>query len=79
MQEITLAVVGEHRAGKTTFLQCALDLKRPVSAPSATKKVSLEGVISMLRLLEVPLEDVKVSAEHDFMWPETVGAKPHHL
>ena len=54
-------------------MQCALDLKRASSAPFATKKVSLEGVISVLRLLEVPLGDVTVSAEQDLSWPETVG------
>lgn len=67
--------MGEHQAGKTTFVQCALDLQRPMSAPSATKKVSLEGVISVLRLIEVPLGDLRISAEQDLSWPETVGGQ----
>jgi len=75
LREITLAVVGEHQAGKSTFVQCALDLKRPTSAPLATKKVSLEGVISVLRLIEVPLGDLRISAEQDLTWPETVGGQ----
>lgn len=73
IREITLAVVGAHNAGKSTFVQCALDLKRPSNAPLASKKVSLEGVISILRLLEIPLEDFGASAEQDLTWPKTVG------
>lgn len=46
-----------------------------MSAPSATKKVSLEGVISLLRLIEVPLGDLRISADQDLTWPETVGGQ----
>ena len=75
MREITLAVVGTQQVGKSSFIQCALDLRKPSSAPFATKKVSLEGVVSVLNLLEIALEDIKVNAEQHLTWPETVGGQ----
>ena len=75
MREITLAVVGAHQAGKSTFVQNALDLKKFSDAPLTTKKVSLEGVVSVLHLFEVPLSDVLFSSEHDLIWPGNVGGQ----
>lgn len=34
------------------------------------KKVSLEGVISTLRLIEMPLGKLTLNAEGDLIWPE---------
>ena len=73
MREVTLAVIGASQAGKSTFVQCALDLKRPSTSPSATKKVSLEGIVSILSLLEIQLSDFIINSEQDFVWPRTVG------
>ena len=72
-------MLGAARSGKSTFVQCALDLKRPPTSPSATKKVSLEGVISVLRLLEIQISDVVINSEQDVVWPRTVGdqSTPH--
>lgn len=75
MREVTLAVLGANRAGKSTFVQCALDLKRPSTSASATKKVSLEGVVSVLRLLEMQIGDININLEHDLVWPATVGGQ----
>ena len=73
MQEITLAVLGATGVGKSTFVQCALDLKKPAILPSSTKKVSLEGVISILRLIELQLEDVTVTEDCSVRWPTEIG------
>lgn len=75
MREVTLAVLGANQAGKSTFVQCALDLKRPSMSPSATKKVSLEGVVSVLRLLEIQIGDITINAERDVVWPRTIGGQ----
>ena len=75
MREITLAVVGAHQAGKSTFVRNALDLKKFSDAPLTTKKVSLEGVVSVLHLFEIPLSDVLFSSEHDLIWPGNVGGQ----
>lgn len=75
IREVTLAVTGASQAGKSTFIECALDLKKPLSAPIATKKVSLEGVISTLRLIEIPLVKLTVGSDEGLTWPENVGGQ----
>ena len=72
---MTLGVVGAKQVGKSTFIECALDLKRPLSAPIATKKVSLEGVISTLRLIEIPLGKLIVSPEEGLVWRDAIGGQ----
>ena len=75
MKEVTLAVLGATQSGKSTFVQCALDLKRPPASPMATKKVSLEGVISVLRLLEMHISDIVVNIDQGVVWPQAVGSQ----
>lgn len=70
---ITLAVIGATRAGKSTFVRCALDLKKSGVSSSSIKKVSLEGVVSVLRLLEIQLEDVAINENRTIDWPSMVG------
>lgn len=73
MQEITLAVLGAAGVGKSTFVQCALDLKKHATSPTSTKKVSLEGVISVLRLIELQIEDVVITEDYSIRWPTNIG------
>ena len=75
MQEVTLAVLGAANAGKSTFVQCALDLKRPASSPTSTKRVSLEGVTSILRLVELPINEVGVTKYQEIEWPEIISGQ----
>lgn len=73
MQEVTLAVLGGAKAGKSTFVQCALDMKAPPVSSCTTKKVSLEGTVSVLRLYEFQLENVIVSEDCSIVWPILAG------
>ena len=75
VQEVSLAVLGAPAVGKSTFVHCALDLKKPSTSPVASKKVSLEGQISIVRLFELGLDDVEVTSEQSMRWPERVGAE----
>lgn len=59
--------------GKSTFVQCALDLKNPPESRSSTKKMSLEGVIYVVRLLEISMNDVRVSSSGRITWPSSIG------
>lgn len=78
MQEVTLAVLGGAKAGKSTFVQCALDMKAPPVSSCTIKKVSLEGTVSVLRLYEFQLENVRISEDNSIIWPRLAGdeAKP---
>lgn len=73
VQEVAIAVLGAPAVGKSTFVHCALDLKTAFVSPVASKKVSLEGKISIVRLLEVGLQDIHITAEQHVRWPERVG------
>ena len=64
-RDVTVAVIGEASTGKSTFIRCALDLKRPMTGTSATKKVSLEGEVSALRLLEVQINALATSNDDE--------------
>ena len=68
-------MVGAKQVGKSTFIECALDLRRPLSAPIATKKVSLEGVISTLRLIEIPLGKFTLNPEEGLVWRDATGGQ----
>ena len=50
-----------------------MDLKRTSTLPFSSKKVSLEGKISVVRLLELGFDDVKVTADQGVCWPEKIG------
>lgn len=73
ISEVNVAVLGTFGVGKSTFVQCALDLKQSPSSPISSKKVSLEGVLIRIRLLEVQLSDVKISDNQRVEWPQRLG------
>lgn len=67
---MTIAVVGEDNAGKTSFIKCALDMKVTPSSLSTKKKMSLDGSVYMVRLLEVDLRQVFVDENNVIVWPQ---------
>lgn len=69
VQVVTLAVLGAPAAGKSTFVRCALDLKKASTSALSSKKVSLEGKISVVRLLELGFEDLEITADLNVRWP----------
>ncbi|KAL9038973.1 MAG: hypothetical protein Q9180_002809 [Flavoplaca navasiana] len=76
--QVAIAVVGTPGSGKSTFIQHALDLKKSPTATVSSKKVSLEGVVSLLRVHEFNLHAVDIAHEGTIQWPcpdseETVG------
>ena len=73
IQEIILAVLGAPTVGKSTFVRCALDLKRTSTSLVSSKKVSLEGKISIVKLLELRFEDLEITPDHKVLWPTKVG------
>ena len=75
VQEVILAVLGAPAVGKSTFVRCALDLKRTSTSLVSSKKVSLEGKISIVKLLELGFEDVEITPDHNVLWSTKVGDK----
>ncbi|KAL8955963.1 MAG: hypothetical protein Q9193_006364, partial [Seirophora villosa] len=69
MRQIAIAVIGTSGSGKSTFIQHALDLKKSPNSRNSTKKVSLEGVISILRILEIDTDEVEITPDGALRWP----------
>lgn len=70
---MTIAVLGARAVGKSTFVQCSLDLKKTPISPVSSKKVSLEGKISIVRLIELSFEDLEIAADQNVRWPAKIG------
>lgn len=66
---MTIAVVGEENAGKTSFVKCALDLKNPPHSQCSRKKMSLDGSVYIVHLLEVDLTQVRFDQDKRIIWP----------
>ncbi|KAJ5897356.1 hypothetical protein N7504_007644 [Penicillium tannophilum] len=69
LPEVTIAVVGLDNAGKTSFIKCALDMKSTPSSILTRKKMSLDGSVYIVRLLEVDLKKVQFDHEKNILWP----------
>jgi len=69
--EIHFAVLGAEGSGKSTFVRCALDLKKPATSPVSSKKMSLEGDVFLISLAEVPMEEIEVVGDQIY-WPDTL-------
>lgn len=61
--------MGADNVGKTTFITSALDLKGPPSTRSTTKKMSLDGSVYMVCLLEIPSKEIFVDGNRGIIWP----------
>lgn len=71
--ELKFAVIGARRSGKTIFMQRALDLKRPSQSMTCCKKMSLEGRLFLITLIEVQLDESDISAEDNTEWSNPGG------
>ncbi|KAL8762322.1 MAG: hypothetical protein Q9184_001659 [Pyrenodesmia sp. 2 TL-2023] len=69
MRQIALAVVGTPRSGKSTFVQHALDLKKLPTSKVSAKKVSLEGIVSTLRIHEIDTHEIGITSQGTPCWP----------
>ena len=75
LPEINIAVTGGDGVGKSTLIQRALDL--PFLAPSlaAERKIPYEGTVYLIRLLEIPIDDVDIDDDDTISWPGTIADK----
>ncbi|CAG7977798.1 unnamed protein product [Penicillium nalgiovense] len=73
--EVTIAVAGEENAGKTSFVKCALDMKNTPISPMNKKKMSLNGSVYIVHLMEVDLTQVQFDQDKKIIWPHTGRAR----
>lgn len=72
LEEFTLAVLGPRWSGKSAFVQAVLDLDDSSTSPFPAKRASLDNCACLLRLIEVSLNDMKVTPECPIEWPTYV-------
>ena len=75
--EVSFAVLGAVGAGKSSFVQRALDLKRPATLQS-WKKMSFEGDIFLVNLVEVQIKDIGITSHEQIQWPPYMMTKGIH-
>jgi GTPase SAR1 family protein len=73
---VNLVVLGTSNVGKSTFVQRALDLKQPALTPTTAKKMSLDGMIYVVKLIEIPLEEIGIVDNSRIAWPEEIDDSP---
>jgi len=75
LTEINIAVIGGEGVGKSTFVQKALDLPHPPPSPAAERKIPIDGSVYLVRLLEMPIDDVDVDDDDTICFPDTIEDK----
>lgn len=74
--DINIAVIGAEGVGKSTFVQKALDLPSLVSSQAMQSTISLDGNDYLVRLLELPIDDVDIDDDDNTVaWPDTIDSK----
>lgn len=71
---MTIAVVGGDQAGKTTFITSALDMRHPGTSRTTTKKMSLDGSVYLVCLLEMSSKEIVLDSKGP-LWPQ-FGSDP---
>ncbi|KAK3675063.1 hypothetical protein LTR78_004997 [Recurvomyces mirabilis] len=75
LPEINIAVIGAEEVGKSTFIQRALGLPHLPPSQAAVKKFPVDGSVYLVRLLELPINDVDVDDE-TVTWPDAIEDLP---
>jgi len=76
MEEINIAVLGASSVGKSTFIQRAFDLQTIPSSPFTLRKMSIDGYIYLVRLIELAYDDLNLDNHKRICWPDTIGGMP---
>jgi GTPase SAR1 family protein len=66
-------VLGSRRVGKSTFIQRALDVRQDPPNAFSSKKMSLDGVIYVVRLFETVVGDITISDSNNITWPDLIN------
>jgi GTPase SAR1 family protein len=76
MEEINIAVLGASAVGKSTFIQRAFDLQTIPSSPFTLRKMSIDGNVYLVRLIELTYDDLNLDDHKRICWPDTIGGTP---
>ena len=72
MQDINIGVIGVHDAGKSSFIRRALNLQNTTSSNIASRKMLIDGVSYIVRLLELSFSEIYIEEGNCIKWPDTI-------
>jgi GTPase SAR1 family protein len=75
LPELNVAVIGASNVGKSTFMQNALALSIIPSSQAAECKITIHGTSYLVRLLELPIDELVIDDDDTINWPDTIEDK----
>lgn len=75
LPEINIAIIGAEGVGKSTFIQKALELPYLPSSQSAERRIPIDGSVYLVRLLELPIDNIEINDDDTINWPDTIEDK----
>jgi hypothetical protein len=72
LPQVNLVVLGAQGVGKSTFVQNSLDLTSPSASAFAVKKMSLDDIVYLVRLIEISLDDTVLTECNRIKWPKSL-------
>jgi len=76
MEEINIAVLGSPQVGKSTFIQRSFDLRALPNSPFTSRKMSIDGNVYVVRLVELAYDDLDLDEHKRICWPDTIAGNP---
>ncbi|KAF7511909.1 hypothetical protein GJ744_003142 [Endocarpon pusillum] len=73
LPQVNVVVLGSRRVGKSTFIQRALDLRESPPRAWSSKRMSLDGVIYIVRLCELMINDITITDSTKITWPKLLS------
>jgi hypothetical protein len=74
--EINIVVLGAAGIGKSTFVLKAFDLRELPPAAFTRRKMSLDGKLYAIRLIELGFEHLQFDEQGSIVWPDVVDREP---
>jgi hypothetical protein len=62
--------------GKSAFIQKAFNLQSPPSNAISSRKMSIDGNVYVVRLIELSFSELDLDNESRICWPDSVNAQP---
>ncbi|KAF2433146.1 ras GEF [Tothia fuscella] len=80
LQEINIVVLGSPSVGKSAFIQKAFDLPHPPPTSISSRKMSIDGNVYVIRLIELSYNLLDLDEDNRICWPESVdGAQVPYI
>lgn len=73
LQEINIVVLGSPFVGKSAFIQKAFNLQSPPTTAISSRKMSIDGNVYVVRLIELSFNELDLDDESRICWPDSVN------